>query len=232
MPPNKPDINKPDINQPDTKTIKYNTLWFGLGITVLCLIVLFVVDKSNGLKIELHNYLELFSCGAVTTGLIYTAIALQYNYISHTERLAFDKQTNDRKEEREDNVLKTKKIELTFEISSLWFKGDMAENVERTRTFLHTYKITPLNNPSHLQDFIEYLDKNRTERKSLVSILNFFENISLLLDKDVIDEECIQDSFKAVFISYYCILMPYIAIVQSDNPRYYKSFVKVVTKWM
>lgn len=221
-------------SQPDTKTItiKYSTLYWGLVITIICLTILFVVDKSNALGIELHNYLELFSCGAVTTGLVYTAIALQYNYISHSERLAFDKQINDRKEHREDSVLKTKKIQLTFEISSLWFKGDMAENVERTRQFLQKYKITPLSNNANLENFIKYLDENRIERKSLVSILNFFENISLLLSKDVIDEECIKDSFKALFTSYYSILMPYIKNIQADNPRYYKSFVSIVTQWM
>lgn len=216
---------------PDTKTIKFNSLLIGAVITVAVLGIVLIVDKTNNLSIELHNYIDLFTCGAVTTGLVYTAISLQYNYISHNERLEFDRQNNERKEKREDDIIKSKKMQLTFKISSLWFKGDMAENVERARRILKPYKQKHLNNHTNFEEFIIYLDNNESDRKSLVAILNFFENISSYLEKNIVDEECMQDVFKALFCSYYSVLKPYIDNIQTDSPRYFKSYVNVVKRW-
>lgn len=218
-----------DSKMPDNVVIKYSTLFVGLGIIVFTLLILLVVDKSNNLNIGLSNYLQLFSCGTVTTGLVYTAIALQYNYLSHKERLIFDKDNYEKKEKREDDFLNTKKIELTFEISSEWFKGDMAINVERTRRFLQPFK-EGMHQEGKLLEFKQYLEDNESDRKSLIAILNYFENICLLLDRNVIDEECINDAFKSLFCSYYKSLSYYINDIQRDNPRYFKNYTAVVIK--
>lgn len=219
------------LRRPDSATIRYKALWIGGGITLIVLIILFVVDKTNHLQIQLSNYLQLFSCGAVTTGLVYTAIALQYNYLSHMERLTFDLQNILKKEEREDAILRTQKVQLTFEITSEWFKGTMAVNVEKSRRFLQPFKDT-LHEQEHFHRFKKILEEQEDERRSLMSILNYFENISLLLERDIIDEDCTKDAFKAVFGTYYRALKPYIDDIQRDNPRYFKSYVKIANSWL
>ena len=145
--------------------------------------------------------------------------------------LSLIQEYNERKEKREDALLKSKRMQLAFEISSLWFKGDMAVCVERTRRFLQPYKQKSLSNPAHLKEFIEYLENNEDDRKSLIVILNFFENISSYLEKDIVDEQCMQDSFKSLFCTYYAVLRPYIEGIQDETPRYFKSYVNIVKKW-
>ena len=66
------------------------------------------------------------------------------------ERLEFDRQNILKKEEREDAILKTQKVQLTFEITSEWFKGTMAVNVEKSRRFLQPFKDT-LHEQEHRQ---------------------------------------------------------------------------------
>lgn len=184
------------VSGPDSAMIRYKALWIGGSITLLILAVLFGIDKANHLQIQLSNYLQLFSCGAVTTGLVYTAIALQYNHLSHRERLEFDRQNILKKEEREDVILRTQKIQLTFEITSEWFKGTMAVNVEKSRRFLHPFK-DMLHEQEHFRLFKNRLEEQEDERRSLTSILNYFENISLLLERGIIDEYCTKDAFKS-----------------------------------
>lgn len=216
---------------PDSLSLNYSTLVIGMIITIIVLIIVFVIDKVYNFNIGLSDYISILSCGALTTGLVYTAIALQYNYVFHKERLLFDKANNEDNKNREDKTLYTKKVQLSFEISSEWFKGGMAVNVEKSRRFLQHYKDN-LHISDNLLKFKAALEENESERTSLISILNYFESIALLLERDVIEEDCIKDAFKALFNSYYKTLKPFIDDLQRENKRYFKSFSAIATKWL
>lgn len=126
---------------------------------------------------------------------------------------------------------------MTYEAMADYHKSEMATNKEIAKHFIQDYK-GRLSDPKILKKFIRTLAKRKklSERKSLISLLNYFEHLSLLIEDDIIDESTIKKAFKTAFISLYSNLKEYIEYEQrgnsGSNARIYENFVAISKRWM
>lgn len=207
-------------------TISYSIL--GLGFIILILIIggVRLLDFLYKWNLELRDYISMSTFGCVTIGLIYNATALQYNY-----------EVNKIKLESETRESKGKKVKITYEAVSEWYKGDMASNAEVARRFIQPFK-GKLNNSEILINFKNELkiDENIHVRKSITSVLNYFEHLSLLCADNVIDEEILRKAFRTAFVTYYLNLKEYIEDEQRGNDgansKIFINFVEITKKWL
>jgi hypothetical protein len=213
---------------PDKKQVKISFSILGIGVIVLTIIIciLRIADYNSKWSLELRDYISLCSFGFVTIGLIYNAASLQYNYT-----------LNKMKIEREEEDNKGKKVKITYEAMSDYHRSDMANNREITRRFIKPFK-GKLSKGEALKEFKKSLsqEENMHIRRSLISILNYFEHLSLLSTDNVIDEEILKKGFRTAFISLYSNLKEYIEEEQRGNnganAKIYISFVSICQKWL
>jgi hypothetical protein len=206
--------------------ISYSVLGIGFIILLIVLGILICLNQGIGLGIKLTEFISIASFGCVTIGLIYNAVSLQYNY-----------QINKQKFEREDELSRLEKVKFTYQVISDWYKADMAMNAERTRRFVRPFK-GQLSQPARLQEFKLLLaqDDNLETRKSLISVLNYYESLALLAFDKVIDEDILCKSFKTGFVTYYDNLKEYIEDEQRGNgganAKIFINFVTLTKKWL
>ncbi len=212
---------------PATGTITISFSFLGIAFLLLTILIvsLFLIDYYSKIEIKLSEYLSIASFGCVTIGLLYNAISLQYNF--QINKLKFEKETE---AERND------KIKFTYEVTSTWWKSDMSSNSETAKRFITPYKGT-LNQSAKLIEFKTKLEspEGYENRRSLIAILNYFENLSLLIEDGMIDEEILKKCFRTLFITYYHNLKEYIHDEQSGNSggnsKIYINFVRLCKKW-
>ena len=208
-----------------TVTIPYSFISIASIILVIIVCVVRFFDWQLHICLKFSDYISMCSFGCVTIGLMYNAVSLQYNY-----------QINKKKFDDEAEANRRDKIRFTYDLTSSWFKGDMAINAETTRRFLQPYKGV-LNQSAKLIEFKEKLDSpnGETHRRSLISILNYFENLSLLLEDGVIDEDILKKCFKTLFLTYYNAIKEYIEDEQrgnnGGNSKIFINFVTLCKKW-
>lgn len=215
----------------DTGNIKfsYKTLYVG-AIATICLIVAFcIVAKCCNISYEIRDLISMLTCGIVITALIYSAKSLKLNFESNNEKLEFDKKKFEEEKELRNEELKRQKDKYTLEVSAIWFKPEMADNVETSRSFLRTNKEKLLSGP--IIEMITELDNNQEARKAVVCILNFFENLSLLIKREIVDEESLKACFKTVFIDYFKVMRRYIDEIQKTSSRYLMNYEEVAKRW-
>jgi hypothetical protein len=207
--------------EPDTVTLNFKTLYLGILITAIIIGIILLFDKIANLNVKFSDYLSVFSGGIITTALIYNAMAISLTRATNKERLEFDRKNIDRQLAFQQQVQLNNKIELTYRISSEWFKPGIADHVERSRRFLQPYK-NKLADRTELMKFKTQLEEpgHLENRKALICILNYFENMALLIKRNVIDEEALKEAFKTVFCDYYKSLKPYIEDHQTVSSRY------------
>jgi hypothetical protein len=208
-----------------TITISFSFLGIAFLLLVGLILCISLVDYYTKIEIKLAEYLSIASFGCVTIGLLYNAISLQYNF--QINKMKFDKEAES---ERND------KIKFTYEVTSTWWKSDMSSNSETAKRFITPYKGL-LNQSSKLIEFKTKLESTEgyEVRRSLIAILNYFENLSLLIEDGMIDEEILKKCFRTLFITYYHNLKEYINDEQSGNSggnsKIYINFVRLCKKW-
>lgn len=207
-------------NQPDRIdfSITNKTLVFGLVLTVLVIVAVLLVSIYFDLIFEFRDYATLFTCGIICTTLFYTAKNMRLTYEFHVQKLSVDLDEK-----------KLKKIELTIQISSEWFKS-LSDHVEVSRAFIKKFTLNPEGTIDVIA-FVKSIEDNPNERKSLVVILNYFEYLSLLLKRDLVDEQTLKDAFKTVFCEYFLRLKPFIDERQKASRRYLLNYEEVASKW-
>lgn len=79
----------------------------------------------------------------------------------------------------------------------------------------------------------EHLENSPDLRQEVVKILNFFEEMSLCINRRIVKEELLYDFYRGIIIGY-CELF-YIWIVESrhkkQNDRLYRNLTDVYEKW-
>ena len=206
--------------------ISYSILGIGLIIVFIIVGGIGVFDLIFKWNILLREYIAMSAFGCVTIGLIYNATALQYNY-----------ELNKYKLEQLEKEGHHNKVKFTYEAISDWYKNDMATNAEITRRFIKPFKGT-LSNTGELEKFKTELskDENVNTRKSIISVLNFFEHLALLKADGVINEEILKKAFRTAFITLYSNLKEYIEDEQRGNSganaKIYINFVELAKKWL
>lgn len=218
--------------QVDTTNIefKYSTLYWGTGITIVVCMIFGLIVHANNLKVEIRDFIALLTCGLVSTTLVYHAKNLKLNYDVNKAKIEFDKRKYEEEKDSKKQDICKKKIAYAFQVSSLWFKPDMANHVELSRKFLREHK-EKLQDHKPIQEFIDELENNIEARKAVICVLNYFENLALLIKNDLVDENCIKDCFKTLFIDYLNILRKYIDEVQKESKRHLINYEEIAKKW-
>ena len=212
---------------PATGTITISYTFISVAFTILIFLIAVIrwIDYKINLGITLAEYISMCSFGSVTIGLLYTATSLQHTYA-----------INKKKFENEDDEAKKDKVKFTYQLTSEWFKADMSMNAEIVRRFVSPYK-GELKRPERLEEFKSKLmaDDAVLIRKSLIANLNHFENRSLLLADDIIDEDILKKCFRTLFTQYYDNLKEFIEDKQRENSggnsKIFINFVSLCKKW-
>ncbi|NOT91040.1 DUF4760 domain-containing protein [Ferruginibacter sp.] len=217
---------------PDTTSVefKYATLYWGAGITVIIAIAFIIIANYCGITFEIRDIVAIVTCGLVSTTLVYHAKNLRLNYEVNKAKIDFDKQKYEEEKLSKQKESDKNKEFYSFQVASLWFKPDMANHVELSRKFLREHK-DKLQDHKPISEFITELENNIDARKAVICILNYFENLSLLIKKGHVDEESIKLCFKTLFVDYLNILRKYIDEIQKESKRFLMNYEEVATKW-
>ncbi|TAN12121.1 MAG: DUF4760 domain-containing protein [Chitinophagaceae bacterium] len=190
----------------------------------------YFISRITGHTLELRDYIALFSAGVVTTALVYTALGLKINYNVNIQKLKFDKEKFEYEKNKYIEIQNRKRREFAYEVSSKWFNDGFADCVQTARHFLKPYK-GKLNSHEQIETYENALDADLSIRKSVLSVLNYFEYVSILIEDCVIDENAIKDAFKTLFCDYYKTLKSVIEHHQKENIRYFHNYAKVAKRW-
>lgn len=208
----------------------YSTLYIGGAISILICVIYIIIGKTYSFHIEIKDVISILTCGLVSTTLVYHAKNLRLNYEVNKAKIDFDKEKyNEEKKSKQADILRNK-IAYSFQVSSLWFKPDMANHVELSRKFLREHK-EKLEDHKPISEFIKELEGNIEARKAVICILNYFENIALLINNDLVDEESIKNCFKTLFVDYLKTLKKYIDEIQKESKRFLMNYEAIAQKW-
>jgi Domain of unknown function (DUF4760) len=196
------------------------TFTVGLLITIACMVAAHFVAAHYNYGLELRDYLSVFTCGIICTTLFYHSKNVVLTHRYHKEKLDFEKQ-------KLIDENKRRKLEFSLLVTSEWFKPTVFDCADKARRFINSNK-SKLNNGVV---FIEILDADIENRKAVIMVLNYFEHISLLIKKDLIEEDTVKDAFKTVFCDYYSSLKPYIEERQKKSGRFLMNYEEIAMKW-
>lgn len=216
----------------DTTNVKfsYSTLYTGATISVIISGGIIILSFILKFSLEIKDVISILTCGLVTTTLVYHAKSLRLNYEVNKEKIEFDKlKYEEEKKGKQAEVLRSK-ISYAFQVSSLWFKPDMASHVELSRKFLREHK-EKLEDHKPIAEFINELEGNIEARRAVICVLNYFENIALLIKNDLVDEESIKKCFKTLFVDYLKTLKKYIDEIQKESKRFLMNYEEIAKKW-
>lgn len=193
--------------------VKY--VYLGL-ILIICLgLILFTCLSNYGIK---YGMLDIIG---YITGTTATLTLLFHSYNSENQILVQKK-----------NYLMTR-TKNTYDMISEWHNPSMMPSVNKTRELLtNVERIKELSSPATIEGFAMYLKDNQEDRKHLILVLNYFENIcTLLATSEHVDKEIIKKAFKSLFISYYETLEHYINFRQKEHPDSWFYFECTSKEW-
>ena len=221
-----------ELQNIDTSHVKfkYATLYIGAAITVLLTAIFILLAINNNIHYEIRDIVSFLTCGLVSTTLVYHAKNLRLNYEVNKTKMDFDilKYEEEKISKQKDSGI-NKKLH-SFKVSSLWFRPDMANHVELSRKFLREHKDKLLSHKP-ISEFIAELENNIESRKAVTCVLNYFENLSLLIKNDLVDEEALKQCFKTLFVDYLNVLRKYIDEIQKDSKRFLMNYEEIATRW-
>ena len=193
--------------------IKY--VWIGIAFILISGLVLFYCLDYNCIKFGVLEVIAYLTGMTATLTLIYHSFTLEY-------------QINAQKKNSE--LFRAK---YTYDIISEWTKPKMRIGVNEVRELLKdAEREKELLDASKIQDFADFLSNNKKKRSYLVMTLNYFENISTMIETGHIDKVIIKKAFKSLFISYYRVLRNYIDFRQKEYPDSWMYYEKISKKWI
>lgn len=234
-------------NPPEEFTfqIKKVTLTVGLLLTSFAVVLAIILDVlSLEINIEIKEYIAIATLGIITTTLWYHSKNVQLTHRYHDEKLKFDyqklkfdvykfnfenqKKADEKKLENQRiaDEKKRKIIEHSHTICSEWNQPGLADFVHIARRFLNERV-----NRNTRDKFAEMLDADVHSKKAIVTVLNFFEHLSLLIKDGIVDEEVIKTAFLAPLTEYYSHTEPYIKERQIHSKRIWKNYQEIAIKW-
>jgi len=193
--------------------IKY--VWIGIAFILLSGSILFYCLYDNNINFGVLEIIAYLTGMTATLTLIYHSFTLEY-------------QINTQK--KNSQLFRAK---YTYDIISEWSKPKMRIGVNEVRELLKDpEREKELLDPSKIQDFANFLAENKKKRSYLVMTLNYFENISTMIETDHIDKDIIKKAFKSLFVSYYLVLRNYIDYRQKEYPDSWMYYEKISKQWI
>lgn len=192
--------------------IRINYLIFGLIFVVaLGFFIFYFLYFKKGLEVKMVEVMAYATGSIAILTLVYRALNL--------ETVNFYQKEN----------LRVTKNQYSFEVISKVHSLDMGETIAVLR-LLKDEQSNCLEE-KNIKDFLTYLDENPDIRTKLSMLLNYFEHISLLVEKNHVDENIIKSAFKTLFTSTYSLLKFYIDERQLTHRRSWIKYEELAKKW-
>ncbi len=83
----------------------------------------------------------------------------------------------------------------------------------------------------NIQEFMDFLKENNDKRIKLVVLINLFEQISILVEKNHVEEYIVKEALKTLFTDAYSMLRAYINERQVAHRRNWIHFEELSVRW-
>lgn len=192
--------------------IKYMTLISGIIVTIIS-IILYInyVPQSNTFPIneKINSIIQIFGVGIALTTLIY--VAVNQNFVL--------------KSKLEENLQQKKKY--SSDLMRIWSTKEMFEFASIAR------KVWYNREEKGDTQYVEEIINNESTYVAIISILNFFEQISQLIDENVVDDKMMKKYYYQVVQNYRERYSPLIQFLrkQDKNELILSDFEKLATRW-
>lgn len=202
------------MNHTFEKKISIKYVYVGLTFTLISAFVLFYTLWYYEIPFGLLEIIAYVTGMTATFTLIYHSLSLE----------------NQIEEQKYNNLLYRSRY--TYDLISEWHSPRLMDSISCSRNLMkHKDRNLELRDKTKVHLFAEYLEQNLEERKHLILILNYFENISTMIETDHVDVQIIKNAFKSMFISYYEYLENYIDYRQKEFPDSWAYFEITSKKW-
>jgi len=201
------------INRAITFIFYYRLVVVLLSLVILVFIVLYAWNASSVME-RIRNAAAVITGGCVIIGIFYSLL----NYENTLLKARNDAQTS--------------KEVLTYNAAARMHEIAMIENSRTVRNF-HTE-----NKQLFIQGKFDEVEgkmlikaENRT---SYLALFNYFELISLGVQKGILDEDFMREIFKSVFKNFYGFFGTYIAHTRREqsSPKIYIHFTTLAERWI
>ena len=186
---------------------KYIILIVGFILTGIAIIL---NAWHNQWSISLDNAIKIIGLGIGVTTAVYAAMNLRHIYESHQEEI-----TN-------------KKKAYSMHLMELWLEPEMTETSSNANLLLKE-----INETNDTDQAYSLFNEKHDERHSLLSILNYFELLSISIDNNVADEYMLKQFFRGIVVYHYNNMASIIEIrrQKSNNQKIFKDFQNLAEKW-
>ncbi len=196
---------------------EHKTFWLALLITVVLGSIIWLVLYLCKIPLDVDDVTSIYTFCLLLFTLLFYSKSLHAKYNQYTLQQLRD-------EKREDERLRLEKLHYTYNVLDDWYMSPTLV-VERKYASKAIEAGTPKQILDHLKDTPE-------DEDAVKSILNYFEYVSVLLDKELIEEQATQALFKSLFLHFNKHFRPYIEYRQRERgPRIFMAFVRIASKW-
>lgn len=195
------------------KFVFYYRLVFVSGALVIISCIGAHVYRINPPGEKLNNAALIITFGSVIIGIFYSILNYEHNQLRFRHDVQSTRET------------------LTFTSSC---------KMHEAETILH-FKVLKGFYDDHRSIFIQanYVEiqrrfkENPQARMAFIVLFNYFEGISIGVQRGIMDEEFMKEFFKTVFIEYHKYFGGYISHLrhQSQSQRVFWRFTQVAEKW-
>jgi hypothetical protein len=187
-----------------------------LVLTVLVLLVLGIYALHlHDSSIQIGELIKIGTGGSVVIAILYSIMTYELNI----KKNALDH--------------RVRKGASTYSAASDWHKAPMIDYARISAKFLEspTYALLKTDIPNFFIEFAK--DENIDQRKSLISILNYFETISVANNSEIMDDIFVQKYFKSIFYEYYDNYIVFINVRRKVKTKetIWIEFTNLVEQW-
>lgn len=203
---------------PEKRRFEINnfTFWIGLVITAVIGSGIWLAIHIAEVPYDVDDISSLYTCLVIVFTLLYYSKSLHNKY-------DYFKQNAEREEARASEQLRLKKLHYTYDTADDWYLSPLETNRKNLR------RVLEIGDGSAI---LAHLQQNRDDEEAILNVLNYFEYLSVLIQRDLVDSGALQDIFKTLFVEVYRNLEEYIKYRQRvRGPRIYKSFINVSSHW-
>jgi hypothetical protein len=123
------------------------------------------------------------------------------------------------------------KITRTISYAARWNNPEFSEIKYEVLTLVR-YIVSKQNNDSVISLINDQLKLKPKLESYLNEVLNFFEEMSVWVEKDIIDENTLKDFYLTIIVRYYAVFEPWIQEKRRERgPRLFKSFENLYNRW-
>jgi hypothetical protein len=247
------DLKPEPLTTTDKKEVRKDIHYAGFrkGLIITSVIsgiglILFVLTHlySWGFLVELRDIAVIFSAGIVAVTCFYHAKNLRLNIEANEKKILFDFNKFEFEQEQKNEDAISKKLfeqrKFAYELCREVVTPQMTIHLQRARQFYKNdlliaelKKISP-NDDTALKEWSHKFDSHPA-RKSVILVLNYFEQIAIAIEEGFANAEVAKKSLKTIMQQYFVAYRSYIDYRQKDkdygSATFLLYFEKLVISW-